>query len=435
MTIAELASPAPHALSTGPFGSAISSKHFVDEGVPVLRGSNLSLDVGVRLRDEGLAFLDRAKADTFQRSAARRGDLVFTCWGTVGQVGLVDERSKFGEYIVSNKQMKLTPDPTKVDSHFLYYLLSSPEMIQAVQGQAIGAAVPGFNLGQLRELRVTIPPIELQRAIVGVLCALDNLIENNRRRVEVLEEMARAIYREWFVHLRYPDHEDVPLVDSPLGPIPQAWVVRAIGELAHIDKGLSYKGAHLVDTGTPMANLKCLLPGGGFRRDGAKPYDGPFKPKHQVSAGDLVMANTDLTQAGSVIGSPAFIPRSGFEEGGIASHHLFIVRPTDGGGRRWLYGTFRDDRFRSYARGVASGTTVLGFRPADLAAYQVVVPPPDLMARFEETAGAIADLQENLAELMEVLVAKRDLLLPKLVTGQIDVSHLDLDALTEAAIA
>ncbi|HMQ23873.1 MAG TPA: restriction endonuclease subunit S, partial [Planctomycetota bacterium] len=190
-TIAEIASKKPHALATGPFGSAISAKNFVNEGVPVIRGSNLSLDVSIRLRDGGLAFLTKAKADEFKRSVARKGDLVFTCWGTIGQIGLIDDRAAYSEYVVSNKQMKVTPDPAKADSTFLYYLLSSPEMVRAVTGQAIGAAVPGFNLGQLRDIAILMPPLDVQVRIAGVLNSIDNLIENNRRRVAVLEEMAR----------------------------------------------------------------------------------------------------------------------------------------------------------------------------------------------------------------------------------------------------
>jgi hypothetical protein len=107
--------------ATGPFGSAISSKHFLDAGVPVIRGSNLSQDISARLDENGLVFVSQEKAAEFARSAVRRGDLVFTCWGTIDQVGLIDDRAKYGCYIVSNKQMLLTPDSTKADSLFLYY--------------------------------------------------------------------------------------------------------------------------------------------------------------------------------------------------------------------------------------------------------------------------------------------------------------------------
>ncbi len=244
--------------------------------------------------------------------------------------------------------------------------------------------------------------------------------------------MAQAIYREWFVHFRYPGHEYAALVDSPLGPIPEGWEVKRLGEVIDVDKGLSYKGVHLTEVGTPMANLKCFRTGCGFRRAGTKPYSGPFRPKHEIVPGDLIVANTDLTQAGMVIGSPALIPRRGFELGGIISHHLFAVRCAMPEIRPWLYQVFCEERFRSYARGVASGTTVLGFRPADLLSYPVAYPPRNLSGVFGTFAGHLGEMAEDLSDASEYLAGIRDLLLPKLLTGQIDVSGLDLDALTES---
>jgi type I restriction enzyme S subunit len=345
--------------------------------------------------------------------------------GTLGQVFYLNE-----PYWPLNTALYVR-DFKGNDPHFVAALLKT---VMSGQGSTT-AAVPGVNRNHLHPLRVMRPNLATQQVIGRILGHLDQMIENNRRRVELLEEMAQVIYHEWFVRFRYPGQHDVPLVASPLGDIPADWEIRTVGDLAVIDKGLSYKGAHLADSGVPMANLKCLRPGGGFRRDGTKPYNGPFKPQHRVSAGDLVMANTDLTQSGAVIGSPAFVPRAGFENGGIATHHLFIVRPVDSAAKHWLYESFRDPRFRGYARGVASGTTVLGFRPVDLAAYQLPVPPPELARSFDEYAADLADLREDLANLVEVLARQRDLLLPKLVTGQIDVSRLHVDAMTAARIA
>lgn len=264
------------------------------------------------------------------------------------------------------------------------------------------------------------------------LGGLDDLIENNRRRIQLLEQMAQAIYREWFVSFRYPGHENVPLVDSVVGRIPEGWEVTRIGSLIDVDKGLSYKGTHLTQAGTPMANLKCFRPGGGFRRDGTKPYSGPFKPKHSVIPGDVIVANTDLTQAGTVIGSPAIVPRRGFESGGIISHHLFAIRASERTLLPWLYQIFRDEPFRQYARGVASGTTVLGFRSADLLAHQVACPPQGILGRFAEIAGPMTQMSEALNDAADQLAALRDLLLPKLVTGQIDVSRLGVNALLDS---
>jgi type I restriction enzyme, S subunit len=136
-TVEDLKAPTENALATGPFGSNISSRYFQEYGVPVIRGSNLSEDAGTRLNNNGLVFVSEEKAAEFKRSIVRKGDLVFTCWGTINQVGLIDNRAKYSEYIISNKQMKFTPDSTKADSLFLYYLFSGPQMQEVIKNQGI----------------------------------------------------------------------------------------------------------------------------------------------------------------------------------------------------------------------------------------------------------------------------------------------------------
>src|SRR5438132_2763568 len=152
VSVDEIRGTGANALATGPFGSSISSRFFQSYGVPVIRGNNLSEDVGVRLTHDDLVFLSEEKAAEFVRSIVGRGDLIFTCWGTIGQVGLIDEHSPYERYVISNKQMKLTPDPKRTDSLYLYYLFSGPEISNRIRSWAIGSSVPGFNLGQLRAL-------------------------------------------------------------------------------------------------------------------------------------------------------------------------------------------------------------------------------------------------------------------------------------------
>ncbi|MEH0546060.1 restriction endonuclease subunit S [Streptomyces sp. B21-105] len=193
-TVAELAAPGKHSLATGPFGSAIASRHFREAGVPVIRGGNLSVDVGTRLSDDGLVFISVEKANEFQRSVATEGDLVFTCWGTIGQVGIIDDKAVHGRYVVSNKQMKLTVDESIVRPLFMYYAMSSPEMISRVQGASIGSSVPGFNLTQLRSIILSVPSLSEQRAIVEVLGALDDKIALNERIRETSLLLANACY-------------------------------------------------------------------------------------------------------------------------------------------------------------------------------------------------------------------------------------------------
>jgi len=254
VTVEEIKAPSPNALATGPFGSSISSRFFLDYGVPVIRGSNLSEDVSARLIHDKTVFISKEKAQEFSRSIARKGDLIFTCWGTIGQVGLIDERCPYSEYIVSNKQMKLTPDPNKADSLFLYYLFSGPEMSERIKNQSIGSSVPGYNLGLLRSLKLRLPPLPEQKAIAHILGTLDEKIELNREMNQTLEAMAQAIFKSWFVDFdpvrakmegREPAGMDAATAelfpdefeDSALGAIPKGWQVSTIGESVRVVGG------------------------------------------------------------------------------------------------------------------------------------------------------------------------------------------------------
>jgi type I restriction enzyme S subunit len=410
-TLAELASPDRYALATGPFGSAISAKHFVDQGVPVLRGSNLSLDVGVRLIDEGLAFLSPEKAATFTRSMAHPGDLVFTCWGTVGQVGLIDARARFAEYVVSNKQMKLTPDPLKVDSLFLYYLLSSAAMLAEVQGQSIGAAVPGFNLGQLRSIRVRIPPVALQRRIAGVLGNLDDLIDNNRRRIELLQQMAQAIYREWFVRFRYPGHENVPLVESPLGSIPKGWTVKSLGSLSTNFDRLR----------KPLSRMS------RDQRSGSFPYYGAAKLIDWID--DWIFDGEYLLFAedGTVQTTDGFPVLQLVDRKFWANNHTHILQGC-GVSTRFLFLASAEHPIAGYVTGAAQPKIT----QANLNRIPLIVGSASVQKAFDTAIDPILDALNVVEAAIAPLAAIRDFLLPKLVTGQIDVSNLELDALADS---
>ncbi|MEK7259140.1 MAG: restriction endonuclease subunit S, partial [Pseudomonadota bacterium] len=197
--IRELALDSPNAMATGPFGSSISSKFFEAEGVPVIRGGNLSADVTNRMSDNGLVFVSKSKAEEFKRSIVKEGDLVFTCWGTINQVGIITDDLRYKEYVISNKQMKLTVDQEKADPLFLYYLFSSPIKQAEIISSGIGAAVPGFNLGQLKEHVVTLPGVDEQVKISSVLDAFDTKIRLNLQTNQTLEQIAQAIFKSWFV--------------------------------------------------------------------------------------------------------------------------------------------------------------------------------------------------------------------------------------------
>ena len=390
--LGDLGSSRKHAFATGPFGSAISKRFFVDEGVPVIRGSNLSSDVDVVLRDEDLVFVDEERARKFSRSIARPGDLVFTCWGTIGQVGLVSETAQYERYVVSNKQMKMTPDSTRVDPLFLYYLLSSPNMLHEITSQTIGTSVPGFNLGQLKEILVRLPPLSVQKRISQTLHVIGSLIVNIRRRIAILQEMARLLYREWFVHFRFPGHEDVDLLDSDLGPIPRNWKARRLSEILE----LSYGKALRADDrrGGPTA----VYGSGG-----------------QVGWHDRAL----VTGPGIVVG------RKGNVGSVYWSDRDFFPIDTTYYVKSALPLRFLDQLLRTLEF-VDSHAAVPGLSRDQAYGLVIAEPASDLMSLYDTAVGPMYSLRRVLSDQIATLREARDLLLPRLVSGELEVSELDL---------
>jgi type I restriction enzyme S subunit len=289
--------------------------------------------------------------------------------------------------------------------------------------QNAAGAVPGVNRNHLHQIKITLPPLPTQRKIAAILSAYDDLIENNNRRIAILEKMAEELYREWFVRLRFPGHEGVKIVKG----VPEGWEVRKIGDLVTFDKGVSYSGEGLTETGTPMVNLKCFSINGGFRRDGVKPYSGPVRPQHIIKAGDIVIANTDLTQAGDIIGNPAIVPEIGEHQQYYFSHHLNAARLNPAlNYRYYFYHLFKSPSFKGYSKGCASGTTVLGFRQGDLEKFAFFYPGEKLIKTFDELAQSLHRQIEILNKANDLQRESRDRLLARLMSGKIDVEKLDI---------
>lgn len=225
VTVEDLKAPTDNALSTGPFGSSIGSRFFEPHGVPVIRGSNLATDGSTRFIDNGFVFVTEAKAREFRRSVVTSGDLVFTCWGTINQVGLIGPRTAYPRYVISNKQMKFTPDEKKADGLFLFYLFSGPELQRAILDQGIGSSVPGFNLGQLRALRLKVPPLSEQRAIAEALGDVDALLGALIQLITKKRDLKQAAMQQLLTgQTRLPGFSG-------------EWEVKRLGEISEVAMG------------------------------------------------------------------------------------------------------------------------------------------------------------------------------------------------------
>ena len=337
---------------------------------------------------------------------------------------------------VTNQQINSIIVESDNSPLFVYYNLSTrKEEIRAAAG---GSAQPILNKSAFGQLDILLPPLSEQRAIAHILGTLDDKIELNRRANETLEAMARALFKSWFVdfdpvrakmegrELGLPPHlgDLFPdrLVNSELGPIPEGWEVRSLSECVDVMRGLSYKGSYLSSDGVPMHNLNSIYEGGGYKHDGLKGYDGEHKQQHVARAGDVIVANTEQGHDRLLIGYAAIIPTY-FVNETLFSHHIYRVRPRDNTAltSNYLCQLLNTKIMHEIVSGFANGTTV-NMLPMDaLQTPQIAVPARPILAAFNDLAEAVRRRQEKMIDESRTLDALRDTLLPKLVSGEIQM--------------
>ena len=209
----------------------IFAADYVSEGVPFYRGKEITekhkgkLDISTEL------FISEDKFSEIERKfgAPRSGDLLLTSVGTLGSPYVVKPADRF---YFKDGNLTWFRHFDGLDSWFLYYWLVSPQGKAELQKCTIGSSQSAFTIVLLKGMEIESPPLPVQQRIACILSAYDELIENNQRRIQILETMARALYREWFVEFRFPGHERFPRVASRFGDIPKGWEIKKVGDIA-----------------------------------------------------------------------------------------------------------------------------------------------------------------------------------------------------------
>lgn len=321
----------------------------------------------------------------------------------------------FASYLV---RFRLAPEAAP---SFVGAIVESSDYKRWVQQNAGGAAQPNASAKVLSSFPLRLPDKETQVRIGAVFDTIADLIENNRRRVEVLEEMARAIYREWFVNFRYPGHEDVPMVDSALGPIPEGWQVGELNDLVQLIRDTVDPAA--IDAETPAVGLEHI-------------------PRKQITldswgtAGDQGSRKGAFEKGDVLFGKirPYFHKVSVAPIDGICSTDAIVLRPAS---EHWGQAVFvlSSVELVAHATATSNGTKMPRADWKVLGRWPVALPPSAVAGQFTEIARDQLEMAETLMFENARLANLRDLLLPKLVTGEIDVSSLDLDAVVVEQVA
>lgn len=365
------------------------------------------------------------KVSNLRSRVLRHHDVVFEVSGgskgqPVGRALLVTQRllHRLGGPAMCASFCKLIRlNPARCDPRYVFRLLQAAYVageLDAFQVQSTG--ITNFRWKPfLERFEIVLIDRGSQELVAEVLGAIDDLIENNRLRIELLEQMAEAIYREWFVRFRYPGHEEATIVDSPLGPIPYGWQVRNLFDVAEVAFGYSFKSKAFAATGPyPVVRIRDV-PGGTTRTFS----DEKAPPRYRVLDGDILIGMDGDFHLRQWTGGEAWL-----------NQRVTRLRPLGGLSPRHLLLSI-DQPIKEWNAAI-SGTTVAHLGKRHLEKIQIVVPPAELLTIASEVFAQGAQKECTLAQTNRQLAGLRDLLLPKLVTGQIDVSNLDLDAAVES---
>ena len=422
MTLADLAASQKNAIVGGPFGSNLVSKDYVETGVPVIRGANM----GAKWVGGAFVYVSNEKAIALTQNLARPNDLVFTQRGTLGQVAIVPDQM-FDRYVVSQSQMKITVDPKKADVNFLYYLFSSPHQLQYIRNSAIQTGVPHTNLGILKKTPVRIPPLAVQRRVASILTALDDRIALLRETNATLEAIAQALFKSWFVDFdpvhanqvgRAPEGMDEATAalfpdgfdESEIGPVPRGWGAGTLANLADLNpeswtSKIRPETVQYVDLANAKDNEIDEVTIFAFD-------DAPSRARRVLRVGD--------TAVGTVRpGNRSFAYIYHATSNLTGSTGFAVLRPRDQNSKEFLFIAATRDESIEHLAHVADGGAYPAVRPEVVSSLKTVLPHRDVLDAFHALAGPIFLLVGENKSRVRTLTTIRDVLLPRLVSGQL----------------
>lgn len=367
-------------------------------------------------------FLNQELFDDFLRTYLQKDDVIITLVGNgIGNVSM----SPSDKVAIVQNTVGFRCNGKLLNEFLYYYLLNNNKVLKSLDR---GGAQPSINKNDVLNLEIRFPKsLVEQNKIVNILSNYDDLIENNNKRIKILEDMAQKIYKEWFVDFKYPGHETATFKDTELGKIPSDWEVKKVSDISVLYKGKSYKSSELVEDkkGLPFLNLKCIERKGGFRRDGLKWFDGKYSDNHIVYPEDIIMAVTDLTQERLIVARPARIPHNWYEKY-VMSMDLVKLKQKDNIDISYFYSLLKYSNFSEEVKNHANGANVLHLNPRNIEMYKLVVASEKVRNQFGKIVNQIYNNIDVLYLKNEMLVQTRNLLLPRLMSGEINVENLEI---------
>ena len=326
------------------------------------------------------------------------GTLCITIAANIAETAILGLEACFPDSVIG-----FIADERKCDARFIKYKFDTIK--RQYQQVSQGAAQDNLSLEKLLAFKLNVPPPEAQRGIAAVLSAYDDLIENNRRRMALLEEAARLLYREWFVRLRFPSHEHTPIIDG----VPEGWKPLALGDIcSEIRESVSPEA---LDPDTPYIGLE-HMPRRSIALNEWATVESVTSAKHRYKEGDILFGKI----------RPYFHKVGMAFADGVASSDAIVIRTISNDLFSIVLMTVSSDEFvREASQTMREGAKMPRADWKLMTKYPIALPPVGLLESFSGTVICITDQLRNLSFQNQKLRAARDLLLPRLMSGEIAV--------------
>lgn len=399
-------------ISMGPFGSDVKKEFYVDNGVPILNGSNLQ---GFKLQEDSFGYLTKEKADSLKKCNAHRGDIIVTHRGTLGQIVYVPVDSKYDRYVISQSQFRFRCKADLVDVQYLVYYFHTREGQYKILANASQVGVPALAraTSTFRLIDIKLPPLDDQRLIASILSSLDRKIELNNKINADLEEMAQAIFKNWFVD--FEPFKGGKFVDSELGMIPEGWKVGRADDFYQINIGKTPPRKENKWFSTNPADkiwvsIANMGNSGIFISDSSEYLTKEAVDRHNII---VVPRNTILLSFKLTVGRVAIADKELTTNEAIAR---FIL--SDDKYMEYLYLYLKNFDYNSLGSTSSIATAV---NSKTIKGMQMLQPSDKIIDAFHIQVNPIFEKIRSLTKENSRLSLLRDTLLPRLMSGELEV--------------
>ena len=385
-------------IQTGPFGSQLHEKDYVEKGTPIITVEHLGYG---RIIKNDIPCVSESDTLRLKKFLLKKSDIVFSRVGSVDRSVIIREEEN--GWMFSGRCLRVRVTTDDILPLYLYYYFTQNSFRQYVRNNAVGATMPSLNSSILRRLKITYPAISEQNQVTEILSTIDDSLSNNHKRIQLLEEAARLLFREWFVYFRFPGYEKGKIVDG----VPEGWEKEKINKLVTFKRGVEPGSDNYLETyesgSFPFFRVSDLV-----TRNPSIFVDEQYAKSALLKKSDIVI---------SLDGSVGIVSMG--LEGCYSTGIRKLIIKDKKINRSYLYFLMKSHYIQGLINAYAKGTTIQHAGEA-IKHMNSILPPQNLMDLFDEIASPALNEILILLDQNQKLAQARDLLLPRLMSGEIE---------------